>query len=130
MSFKHSTSLFTEWRLTTVSIVISFIEVTKTPSNHYFLGQLYLSAAFRDIALDSEEINLEQKKQVQFQLYQALSVLGIKVSTFHSHLANGRKEDSRLMLEKALLERTSHCKQKPEFAKNLQKGLEQEEERR
>ena len=57
---------------------------------------------------------------MQFQLYQALSVLGIKVSTFHSHLANGRKEDSRLMLEKALLERTSHCKQKPE--KSLKNG--------
>ena len=82
-----------------------------------------MSAAFRDIALDSEEISLDQKKQVQFQMYQALSVLGIKVSTFHSHLANGRKEESRMMLEKALLERTSHCKhQKQDPEKSLKNG--------
>ena len=90
------------------------------------LGQLYLSAAFRDIPLDGE-FNLDQKKQVQFQLYQALSVLGIKVSTFHSNLANGHKEEARLMLEKALLERTANCKKREnvrntKFNPDLQKA--------
>ena len=74
--------------------------------------------------IESEDFNLDQKKQVQLQLYQALSVLGIKVSTFHSNCTKGKKDEARKLLEEALLDRTMEAKKQvksgPKFNPNLQ----------
>ena len=76
--------------------------------------------------IEAEDFNLDQKKAVQLQLYQALSVLGIKVSTFHSNCVNNKKDEARKMLEDALLDRTMEAKRQtqiksgPKFNPNLQ----------